>query len=95
MNRVIEFPLIGMIKKITNMKNAIVLKLIDLDNLIDSYTIFINFTNDENLEEITPKLKIGNIVSFKNNIKTSISKNFEIWYALNYDKTSEINIANC
>lgn len=29
------------------MKNAMVLKMIDLDNLIDSFTLFVNFTNDD------------------------------------------------
>lgn len=41
------------------MKNAIMLKLIDIDNMIDSSSLFINFTNEENFEELKDKFLIG------------------------------------
>lgn len=43
----LEFPLVGFVKKFTQMKTAIVVKLIDLNNMIDQFTVFINFTNEE------------------------------------------------
>ncbi len=74
------------------MKNALVLKLIDADNFIDHFTLFINFNDDQAMKEVQERLKVGLVVSFKNNIKTTISRNIDVRYALNYDKTTEINL---
>ena len=94
-NRTIQFPLTGFIKKVNLMKNAIVLKLIDINNLIDNFKLFMNFNNEENLQEIQNQIKEGQIIWIKNNIKSVISKNLDLRYALNYDKTTEIKIMDC
>jgi hypothetical protein len=44
------------------------------------------------MKEVQERLKVGLVVSFKNNIKTTISRNIDVRYALNYDKTTEINL---
>lgn len=38
-----DFLLMGIVKKITKWKNTLALKIIDFNNLIDSFVVFVNF----------------------------------------------------
>ena len=59
----------GIIKDISYIKDSIFLKLINFDNFIDVYKVYINVKDQNDFEKLKSVLKKNQIVSIKNNIK--------------------------
>lgn len=81
----------GIVIKRSVGKECIVLKLLDVRNMIDTFKVFVNFRNEETFTAFKDAFPKGYFVVFENNVKKIINKTMKLVYSINFNKLTSFN----